>query len=95
MDYVFLAIIVFINFVVSQVGVFGGYTVNGVARVYEWSDAEPAIANVLEWIWDSAGFLFELGVFSVDGVPVMVSGVFVIMNALLLYLVMRLVRGGG
>ena len=93
MDYILLIAILIINLVISQVGIFAGYSINGVAQASAFSEEVPGVFGIIEWVWDSMAFMFNLATFQVDNIPAVIAGVFVIIQLLFIYLVIKLIRG--
>ena len=91
--YAVLLAILIINFVISQVGVFAGYSINGVAQGSAFSGENPGIFGIIEWVWDSISFMFNLATFQVDNVPAVIAGLFIIVQLMFIYLVVNLIRG--
>jgi hypothetical protein len=77
----------------SLVGGHFGYTVNGVPQTADLSLATPGFLGVVEWVWDSIVFMFNMVTFRVDGMPVFVSAIFVVMSVLVVFLIVSLIRG--
>lgn len=82
--------------VMISVGIFAtyaGYSVSGIQ--YEISSEAPGILGVIEWVWDSILFLFHLALLQVDGVPVFVSVIFDFIAMMSIFIIVKIVRGGG
>ena len=93
MDYILLIAILIINLVISQVGVFAGYTINGVAVASTFSEEVPGVFGIIEWVWDSMAFMFNLATFQVDNIPALIVGIFTIINLVFIFIVVKLIRG--
>jgi len=92
-DYILLFSILVINLVTSQIGLLAGYTINGVAQASTFSDEAPGVFGIIEWVWDSMAFMFNLATFQVDNIPAILAGIFVIIQLMFVYLVVKLIRG--
>jgi len=82
--------------VISFSGLIGshfGYTVNGVPQGAGISETAPGILGVVEWVWDSMVFMFNMVVFRVDGVPAFVGVIFIVMSIMTVFLIISLIRG--
>jgi hypothetical protein len=87
------------------VGLFGGhfgYTVHGVpqgGQVYEepdiggWLSWVEPILGIVSWVWDGITFMWDMVTFQIDGMPVFISSVFLIMSLLSVFLILSLIRG--
>jgi len=51
------------------------------------------VGRGLGWFFNSIGFLFRLVTFQVDGMPVFVSSIFVVISVLAVWLIVGVVRG--
>lgn len=90
------ALMMFLIVVQTVVGLFGGYAgyeVDGVPVAGEISEEAPGIFGIIEWVWDSLTFMFHMLTFQIDGMPVFISAIFIIMLLMSVYLIIRLVRG--
>lgn len=92
-SYAVLLGILTINVLVGYFGSKQGYTVNGVVQGGEYITDNPGLFGVVEWVWESLGFLWNMLTFSVDGIPALISWAFVVMQVMLLWLVVQLIRG--
>jgi hypothetical protein len=70
---------------VAQFGAHFGYTVNGVPQA-------GAVPGESSW-YDGIVFMFTMVTFGIDGVPGFLSAIFLIMNIMVLYLIISLIRG--
>lgn len=93
MDYLILVFILIVNIITSRIAIWVGYTIDGAIIEQSVTADAPAIANVLGWIWDNVTFLFNMCTFQVDSIPAMVSLVFIAMQLLVGYILIKLVRG--
>lgn len=93
MDYLILLAILIINLCVNQMGLWCGYTVDGVAVASTASTEAPGVFGIIEWVWDSLSFMWNLTTFQVDGIPAILTGVFIIMQLILIYIIIKLIRG--
>lgn len=93
MDYLILLAILIINFTVSQMGLFVGYTVNGVAVSSSVNSGAPGILGIIEWVWDSLGFMWNLITFQVDDIPSLIGAIFLIIQLMLIFIIIKLIRG--
>lgn len=76
-----VALIVII-LVVSIFGGFAGFSVNGVPV------AEGGSIGI-----DSIQFMFAMTTFSIDGMPIFISAIFLLMELIAVILIVRLIRG--
>lgn len=75
--------IVAIDLVVGFFGSMVGYTVNGTVEVPEGS-----------WSWtDMFGFYWDMLTLQVDGMPVVITIVFIIMQVMMAVVIIRTIRG--
>lgn len=92
--YAVLLALVIIIVTTGLVGGHFGYTVHGVPQgggVLQGSN--PGIVGFFDWVWDSIVFLFNMTTFQVDGMPVFISAVFLVMSVMMFFLIISLVRG--
>ncbi len=87
------AFLLVVQLVVGAVGAKAGYTVSGVPYGVSVASDAPGILGIIEWIWDSIGFMFHMMTFQVDGAEEF-GVVFIFMALMSGYLVINLIRGG-
>lgn len=78
--------------VVSGFAGYAGYTVNGVPQGVA-SLENPGVFGIVEWLWESGDFILHMAMFSVDDVPAFMSGIFLLMILLAIFLLIRVIRG--
>lgn len=54
-----------------------------------------SLISIAAWVFNSAGSFVQLITFQVEGLPAAVSIIYLFFSIVLLYMVLRLVRGGG
>ena len=93
---IFLLVVIFS---VAGFGGYAGYTVDGVPQagsldegVVE-SEEVPGILGVVEWVWDSVVFMFDMITFQVDGMPAFINTIFLLVGLLIVFLIVSLIRG--
>lgn len=87
------ALLLVVQSAVGLVGGFAGYQVDGVPVGGEMSSGSPGILGIVEWVWDSLVFYFHMLTFQVDGMPVPIGAIFIIMGLLTVTLIVNLIRG--
>lgn len=92
-SYGLLIFLLLVIFSVSFFGSLAGYTVNGVPLGGSLSTEAPGIFGIIEWVWDSLEFLYNMMSFQIDGMPIYINMVFLGLSLLTSYLVLRLIRG--
>jgi len=70
-----------------------GYAVNSVPQGATAATANPGLLGIVDYLWDSGVFLFNMTTFRVDGMPVFVSAIFTIMAILVVFIIINIVRG--
>jgi len=70
-----------------------GYTVNGVPYGGTIAEGTPGILGLVEWVWNGIYFMFQMVTFRIDGMPVGVNCVFIVMSLLSIFLIVSLIRG--
>lgn len=89
-----LAFLLTVMLVVGGFGGCAGYTVNGVPHGVVTNPADSSgLVLVALWAWNSIGFIVNMATFSVDGTPEWMGSIFLIMGALIIFIVVKLVRG--
>lgn len=58
-------------------------------------NALSAIINALQWAFNVATSFFQFLTFQIEGLPAVFSLVFVLFTLIVLYILLRLIRGGG
>ena len=53
----------------------------------------PGILEIISWCWNGLGFLFGLVLMQVEGIPVWISMIYDIIILLLLWVILKWVRG--
>lgn len=89
-------LLIFLLIIIMSVAGFGscaGYTVNGVPKAGEVTTENPGIFGVIGWAWGAIVFLFDMAVFRVDNMPEWVSTIFIVMGLLVLWMIIKLIRG--
>lgn len=89
-------LLIFLLVVIFSVAGFGGcagYTVEGVPKGGELASGEPGILGIIEWVWDSMVFMFDMITFQVDGMPAFINTIFLILGLLSVFLIVKLIRG--
>jgi len=85
--------------VMITTGLFGnhfGYEVNGVPQGAAMTQgATPGLLGILDFAWDSIVFMFNMTTFQVDGMPVFMGAIFLVMGLSVVWLVVNLIRGSG
>lgn len=106
-SYSILSLFVIINLTVSTFGAKLGYHVNGVAKGIIEKNQDPSFfETMIEGSWlpgfvkdtilsisDNLEFLWYLTTFQVDNVPIFLSLVFIFMNIMLVFIIIKLIRG--
>lgn len=99
--YSLLLLLVIVMVVAGLFGGHFGYEVDGVPQgggeyaeldLGWWSWAE-GIIGVVMWVWDAVVFLFNMATFQIDGMPVFISAIFVVMSIMTMMLIVSLIRG--
>lgn len=85
--WVIVCIVLFVTFFAP----FVGYSVNGYE--HNISEDDPGVLGIVDYVWDSAQFFFYINTFQVDGIPALVSMVFLAIQLMGFYLFITLVRG--
>lgn len=57
------------------------------------SGHSPGLFEIISWAWNGIGFIFGMMFFQVDNVPPWQNMIFIIMALLLLWIVLKWVRG--
>jgi hypothetical protein len=83
--------------IMLTVGLMGnhfGYEVNGVPQGAALTQGgNPGLLGILDFAWDSIVFMFNMTTFQVDGVPVWVGAIFLIMGLMVVFLIVNIIRG--
>lgn len=93
MKYAVLAGLIITILVTGLFGAHFGYSIDGVPQRQDAIDDNPGIIGVVEYVFDSLGFLFSMVTFQIDGMPTWISAVFIFMSLMALTLVISFVRG--
>jgi hypothetical protein len=93
-NYALTALLVVIQGVVGLFGSYFGYTVDGVPMAGYVSGESPGIFGVVEFIWESIEFYFNMLTFQVDDMPIFIGMIFIIMGIMTVVLIINLIRGG-
>jgi len=91
-SYGLLLFLLVIIAVVSAFGSCAGYTVSGVEQAAV-STSAPGLLGVIDWMWESLKFMFNMTTFQVDNMPAFLSVIFIIMQLMTLFLIYRSIRG--
>jgi hypothetical protein len=71
-----------------------GYEVNGVPQASAMAhEASPGLLGILDFAWDSTLFMFNMTTFQVDGMPIFISAIFLVMGIAVVWLIVNLIRG--
>lgn len=93
-EYAVLLSLVVIQITVGIFGAYAGYTSGGVARGIEVISLEGLNpVTVVTWVVESGRFMFSMLSFQVDGMPVPVNAIFVVMGIMTIFIILKLVRG--
>ena len=90
--YGLLALLIVVQMVVSIFGSYAGYSVDGVVQGGSVA-AAPGFLGVVTWAWESIKFLFSMVTFQVDGMPLFMSGIFLVMSLMTVFIIVRTIRG--
>jgi len=82
-----------VQFFTGMIGSHFGYTVNGMPQGALVSASEPGLLGVVEWVWDSMVFMFQMVSFQIDNMPAAISVIFVVMGIMTVWLIINLIRG--
>ena len=85
--------LIIVQFFTGMMGSHFGYTVNGMPEGALISSGQPGLLGVVEWVWDSMVFMFQMVSFQVDNMPAAVSVIFVVMAIMTVFVIISLVRG--
>jgi len=91
-DYGLLLILIIVQTVVGAFGTYIGYSVNGV-QITTTEESSPGILGIIEWVWESIQFMFNMIAFQIDGMPHFISLIFIVMAIMTIYLIVKLIRG--
>lgn len=92
-SYGLLLLLLVVMATVGGIGGYAGYTVSGVPQGGAMSESTPGILGVIEWVWDSIAFLFNMATFQVDNMPAVINVIFVVMSLMTVFLIVKLARG--
>lgn len=90
---IILFILIFMAIVSTFFGALGlGFhgTITG-ATVAQGSS--PGITQIISWCWNGLGFIFGMMLFQVDNVPPWQNFIFIIIGLLVLWIILKWVRG--
>ena len=90
--YGLLAFLLIMIGTVSGFASYAGFTVKGVPIGGE-AISSTGLLGLVEWAWNSLVFLFTMSTFQVDDMPILLSGIFLIMELLAVFLIIRTIRG--
>jgi len=83
--------------IMLTVGLMGnhfGYEVDGVPQGAALTQGgTPGLLGIVDFVWDSIVFMFNMTTFQVDGVPVWVGAIFLIMGLMVVFLIVNIIRG--
>jgi len=85
--------LVIVQFFTGMIGSHFGYLVNGMPSGATTSAAQPGILGIIEWVWDSMVFMFQMVTFQVDNMPAAITVIFVAMAIMTVFLIISLIRG--
>lgn len=88
-----VALLLIIILMTSGIGSCAGYSVDGVPKGGAELDKSPSLTSVLDWLWGAGAFLIDMSTFRVDNMPMFLSGVFLFMNLIGLFVLVLVVRG--
>jgi len=91
-------IVIRILLIMLCVMIFGGQlgiTVSGEIVQPSVGEDAPGLLGIISWCWDGMVFFFSMIAFSVPGMPVWISAGFLIATLLILFIVLKWVRGTG
>jgi hypothetical protein len=92
--YAVLAGLLSVIFSVSLFGNHFGYTVNGVPQGAALTHGtSPGLLGIVDFLWDSTVFMFNMTTFQVDGMPAFVATIFLIMGLMAVFIIVNIVRG--
>lgn len=89
-----LILMLVIIFTVSLFGGHFGYTVDGVPKGGDISEA-PGILGAISWAWNGLAFVYDMMSFQVDNMPVIINTIFLIMGLVTLFLFVTMFLPGG
>lgn len=88
----YLGLFIMILLSTSVFSNYHGYSVSGITYGYELT-APTNLLEILDWVWETGAFLFNISTFQVDNIPVFVASIFIFIELMTIFIILKLIRG--